>query len=191
MARPRNSAIDRAIIGACLELLEEVGRARLSRDQIARRAGVSLPAVNRRYADVDAIMVAVVSTPVYLETAPPPTDDLRSYLTGVLTRSVDTFARVAIRRPTAEILAAAAGNVEIAAALVASLEQVQTETIRRIELARELGELRTDADAQLLVDLMNGALYYRLLWRGVAMTRSDVAPLVDHLLRAVSAAGSS
>lgn len=187
MARPRDAAIDRAVIDACLELLEEVGRSRLSRDQIARRAGVSLPAVNRRFADVDAILQAVVSTPVYVETPLAPTEDLRSYLVTVLSRAVDTFARVPIRRPTAEILAAAAGNEEIAASLIASLEQVQAETVRRIEEARDQGQLRPDTHAQLLSDLMNGALYYRLLWRGEKMTRADVEPLVDHLLRAASA----
>jgi AcrR family transcriptional regulator len=186
MARPRDTGIDRAIILACLELLEEVGRSRLSRDQIARRAGVSLPAVNRRFPDVDAFMAAVVSTPVYAEVPLPPVEDLRSYLVGVLTRSVDTFAQVPIRRPTAEILAAAAGNADIAQALLASLQQVQAETLRRIDRARELGQLRADTDAQLLFDLMNGALYYRLLWRGETMTRDDVGPLVDHLLRAAA-----
>jgi hypothetical protein len=35
-------------------------------------------------------------------------------------------------------------------------------------------------------DLMNVALYYRLLWRGERMTLADVEPLVDHLLRAAS-----
>ena len=183
MARPRDSGIDRAVIQACLELLEEVGRERLSRDQIARRAGVSLPAVNRRYASVDDIMVAVVSTPIYLEGPLAPTPDLRSHLVAVLSRAVDTFAQVPIRRPTAEILAAAAGDHRISAAFLATMQAVQDETIRRIERARAAGRLRADTDARLLLDQLQGALYYRLLWRGERMSRSEVKPLVDSVLR--------
>jgi AcrR family transcriptional regulator len=186
VARPRDSAIDRAIIVAALELLEEVGRQRLSRDQIARRAGVSLPAVNRRFGSVDEIMAAIVRTPLYVETPLPETEDLRAHLVAVLGRAVDTFARVPIRRPTAEILAAAAGDPQIAAAFAASLQSVQAGTIERIEQARDRGELRPDTDPQLFLDLLNGALYYRLLWRGQTMTRDEVLPLVDLLLRAVS-----
>jgi len=191
MARPRDAAIDRAIITACLELLDEVGRAGLSRDQIARRAGVSLPAVNRRFADVDAILLEVVRTPIYVDSELPTTEDLRRYLTSVLNRAVDTLDRVPIRRPTAEILAAAAGSQQIATAFATTLAQAQAETVRRIEVARDRGELRPDTDAQVLLDLLNGALYYRLLWRGEKLNRSDVVVLVASVLRAATTEGPS
>jgi AcrR family transcriptional regulator len=189
LARPRDTTIDRAIIAACLELLDDVGRAGLSRDQIARRAGVSLPAVNRRFASVDDILLKVVSTPIYVQNELPETEDLRSYLMSMLNRAVDTLNQVPIRRPTAEILAAAAGSDQIANVFAATLAQVQAETVRRIDAARDRGELRPDADAQLLLDLLNGAMYYRLLWRGEKMNRSDVVHLVDSVLRTAAAEG--
>ena len=39
MARPRDPGIDRRLVAACVELLDERGRAGLSRAQIAERAG--------------------------------------------------------------------------------------------------------------------------------------------------------
>lgn len=186
MARPRDSAIDRAIINAFLELLQEVGRHRLSREQVARRAGVSLPAVNRRFDSVDAIMAAVVRTPIHLEPPLPPTEDLRSYLLALLNRAVHTAARVPLRRPTAEILAAVAGDGQIAAAFTATLTAAQAETVDRVTQARERGELRLDTDPWRFLDLLNGALYYRMLWRGETLTEADVAPLVDQVLRSAA-----
>jgi AcrR family transcriptional regulator len=186
MARPRDESIDRAIIEATLALLEEVGRHRLSRGQIARRAGVSLPAVNRRFSSVDAIMTALVSTPIYADRPVPAGGGLRDHLVALLNRAVDTLDSVPVRRPTAEILAAAAGDAGIAVAFAASLEAVQAETLREIEAARDRGELRPDTEARLLLDLLNGALYYRLLWRGERLTRADVGPLVDSVLRSAS-----
>ena len=44
------------------------------------------------------------------------------------------------------------------------------------------GGLKADCDADLLLDLLDGALYYRLLWRGERLTRAGVEPLVDTVL---------
>jgi hypothetical protein len=33
-----------------------------------------------------------------------------------------------------------------------------------------------------LLDLLDGALYYRLLWRGERLARAEVEPLVDTVL---------
>jgi len=44
------------------------------------------------------------------------------------------------------------------------------------------GELAADADGELLLDLLDGALYYRLLWRNQRLTQAEVEPLVDRVL---------
>jgi AcrR family transcriptional regulator len=181
MARPRDPSIDRAVIDACVELLGEVGRHRLSRDQIARRAGVSLPAVNRRFDSVDDIILAVARTPMH--TAPlPATADLRTHLVARLVRAATTLERMPIRRSAAELIAAAAGDERIDEAFAASLARVRAETLDVVEQARQRGELAADADGDLLLDLLDGALYYRLLWRDRRLTEAEVEPLVDLVL---------
>jgi AcrR family transcriptional regulator len=181
--RPRDPAIDRKIIDACVELLGEVGRARLTRERIARRAGVSLPAVSRRYESVDAILRAVASTPMH-ERALPAAPDLRTHLVAMLQRAVRTLERLPIRRSAAELVAAAVGDPEIDAALGRSLARQREGTLELVERARQTGELRADADGELLLDLINGALYYRLLWRNEPLRAADVEPLVDTVLAA-------
>ncbi len=37
-------------------------------------------------------------------------------------------------------------------------------------------------DGETLLDLANGAAYYRLLWRGESLTEEQVEPLVDLIL---------
>jgi AcrR family transcriptional regulator len=179
--RPRDPAVDRKIIDACVALLGEVGRARLTREQIARRAGVSLPAVSRRYESVDAILRAVASTPMHPE-ALPEAPDLRSHLIATLQRAAATLERLPIRRSAAELMAAAVGDPEIDAALGRSLALQRAGTLELVGRARERGELRPDADGELLLDLLNGALYYRLLWRNESLTAAEVEPLVDTVL---------
>ena len=179
--RPRDPSIDRAIIDACVVLLGEVGRSRLSREQIARRAGVSLPAVNRRFADVDEIIRAIAATPMHAEPLPV-APDLRSHLVARLTRSARTLERPELRRSAAELLAAATGDRRIDDAFAGSLAAHRADTLRFVEEARERGELAPDADGELLLDLLDGALYYRLLWRNQRLTEAEVEPLVDRVL---------
>jgi AcrR family transcriptional regulator len=183
--RPRDPSIDRAIIDACVELLGEEGRSRLSRDRIARRAGVSLPAVNRRFGSVDEIIRAIASTPMHEPGSLPPATDLRSHLVARLTRAARTQARLPIRRSAAELIAAAAGDEQIDEAFAGSLARVRAETLELIDRARETGELPPDADGELLLDLLDGALYYRLLWRNTRLAEADVETLVDTVLAGV------
>lgn len=170
------------MVDACVELLDEVGRHRLSREQIARRAGVSLPAVNRRFASVDDILVAVASTPPHVPYALAGVDSLRSFLVASLTRTARTFATTRIRRSASELLAAAAGDERIEQALQTTLADLRTQGLAWVERARERGEVGPDVDGETLLDLANGAAYYRLLWRGETIAEDEVEPLVDLIL---------
>jgi AcrR family transcriptional regulator len=176
--RPRDPSIDRAIVDACVELLEEVGRHRLSREQIARRAGVSLPAVNRRFRTVDDIILAIASTPMH-EDPLPEAPDLRTHLVARMTRAARTLQAASLRRSAAELVAAAAGDARIDGAFAASLRSVRAPTLAIV--AREAPEL----DGEALLDFLDGTLYYRLLWRNERLTEAQVEPLVDAALAAV------
>jgi AcrR family transcriptional regulator len=189
MPRPRDASIDRRIIDACVELLEEVGRPSLSRERIARRAGVSLPAVNRRYADVDEILLDLMRTPAHTE-PPQGVDSLRSHLVAVLRRGAAYLAAQPARRASAEILAAAAGSEVLRETFEGTVAQVREEGHRWVEHARAAGHVRADADADLLLDLVSGALYYRLLWRGELLADEEVEPLVDTILAGFRPAGT-
>jgi len=182
MGRPRDPSIDRAVVDACVELLDEVGRHRLSREQIARRAGVSLPAVNRRFDSVDDILLAVATTPMYEPHAVPGVDSLRSYLIMSLTRAARTFAGTRYRRAVSELLAAGAGDERIQRALQSTLADLRVGGLGWVEWARERGEVDPEVDGKTLLDLASGAVYYRLLWRGEAITEDEVEPLVDLIL---------
>ena len=107
---------------------------------------------------------------------------LREHLVARMTRAVATLERMSIRRSAAEIVAAAAGSASIDAAFARSLASVRAPSLRVIEREAERGGLRPDCDAELLLDLLDGALYYRLLWRGERLTRAEVEPLVDTVL---------
>ncbi|MDO9378456.1 MAG: TetR/AcrR family transcriptional regulator C-terminal ligand-binding domain-containing protein [Nocardioidaceae bacterium] len=185
MARPRDPSIDVRVIESCVELLDEVGRAGLTRARIAERAGVSLPAVNRRFAGVDEIVLAISRTPPRPAPGAPSLDDatsLRDFLTRSLVRTALSFAAGPVRRPAAELLAVAAGDELVDDAFQETLDRVREVGRGWVEHARAAGEVRLDVDAEALLDAAAGAAYYRLLWRGEALDTDDAARLVDLLL---------
>lgn len=184
MARPRDPGIDRLVVDACVELLDERGRAGLSRAQIAERAGVSLPAVNRRFADVEEILVQVASTPGRALGAPTarPDDTVRDFLVAGLVALARAFAAGGVRRAAAELLAAAGGDPRIDEAFRSTLASLRTDGLARIEQAKVDGEIGADVDADLVLDLVTGSAYYRLLWRGAPITEDDVGRIVDVVL---------
>lgn len=172
------------IVAACVDLLEEVGRHGLSRAQIARRAGVSVPAVTRRFESVDDVLLAVARTPGREpgSSTTAAATSLREFLVLSLTASVQAFSQGRVRRPASELLAAVAGSPAIDEVFQATLIQVRDEGLTWIRRARESGEVRVDVDPEMILDAVTGAAYYRLLWRGQAIQEADVEPLVDLVL---------
>jgi len=51
-----------------------------------------------------------------------------------------------------------------------------------VERARERGEIAPEVDEEMLLDMENGAAYYRVPWRGEVITETDAARLVDVIL---------
>lgn len=171
------------MVDACVELLAEVGREGLSREKIARRAGVSVMAVYRRFASVEDLLAAVASTPLAGRTQPANTGTLSGDLTDLLRRRIDLLAHPSSRRGAAELLAAAAGSEPIRAAMQASLKQRRGETVEVLRRARERGELRPDLDDDLILDLLEGLVYYRLLWRYAPLAHAEVEATIEALLQ--------
>lgn len=181
MARPRDEGIDRAIIDACVELLGEVGRSHLTRQGVARRAGVSLPAVTRRYATIDDLILAVVSLPALAPRAlPSPTAE--SYLVALLSRSVRVGRQPGPRRAAVELLAAAAGDARTARAFSSTVEALRSEALQVLDQARLRGELSANTDLGLVLDQLYGAIWYRQLWRQQQLTDDDLIVLVQATL---------
>lgn len=189
MPRPRDPGIDIAIVAACAALLGEVGRRGLTRQAIAVRAGVTLPALTRRFADVESIVQAVARTPPVAVAEPADGVDLHTYLTEILVRTVNAMKAPHVRWAAAELLAAAAGDDQIGAAFRAGLTAAREQTVRRLHAARDGGELPSSVDPELVLDLLMGAVYYRLIWRDRLTDAAEVGPMVGVVLAGISATG--
>lgn len=189
MARPRDPEIEVKVIEACVELLAEVGRAGLTRANVAAKAGVSLPAVTRRYANVDDMVLAVARTPPRRPASDHPpaiATSLREHLLLTLTRTARALATGNLRRSAVELLAAAASDDRVDEAFRGALRRTRDESRGWLERARDSGEIRVDTDIETFLDTVAGSVYYRLLWRGETLPEGEVASLVDQLLLGIT-----
>lgn len=160
----RSERSHRAILEAVTELIVEQGYERVSVESIARRAGVGKQTIYRWWPSKGAVALEALHTDFATVGSFPDTGDivadLRTQMLGV-SRALATTVTGPLCRA---LVAAAQSDPELS---LAHLEQViRPATVachERLGLAIERGELRADVDPQMIIDLLYGAIYYRLL----------------------------
>lgn len=181
--RPRSEQSRRAVLSAARELLTDRGLPGLSMDDIAARAGVSKNTIYRWWPTKAAVLMDAF-TDAFAERMEAPDDG------DALTRLRTQFRRVAqlmntpeARRPFVALVAAAQHDPELAVALRERFIDTRRAGVRELIAAGIVnGQLRTDLDADILIDLIYGALYYRLLISGAPVDPT----YADELIEAVS-----
>ncbi|QES37857.1 TetR family transcriptional regulator [Streptomyces venezuelae] len=168
--RPRDTRLDEAILTATQELLEEAGYPGLTMEAVARRAGTTKPAIRRRWPSRQHLVIAALADT--MGTAPTPD-------TGCthcdLIEGIDTLSRAfggSLGRRTLPALMADLADDP-------ALDRVFTETIfhpRRatteaaLRRGVERGDIRPDADIDLLLDMLGAPTYHRVLFGHLPVT---------------------
>ena len=116
--RPRDASIDQAILDAAQELVGQVGYARMSIDLVARRAGVTRPTVYLRWRNKPELVHAALFR---RSNRWPDTGDLRGDLIVIARRSAKAWAVPGVRAALLGLLADAAVDDELHAAVMASI----------------------------------------------------------------------
>jgi len=187
--RPRDPRTRAAILKAARELLARGGLTAVTVDGIADRAGVSRPTVYRYWPNAPSVaMEAFLDSAVG---ALPPAGrggalaDLRARLHAV----ADAFAAPG-GRSVAAMVAAAQSETELAKAFRNHFIARNRDAAREI-LARAVreGALGGEGDPELLLDLLFGPLFYRLLMGHAPIDRGFVDRLIAALGRVAPAAG--
>ena len=185
--RPRSEASRRALLDATVQLMEESGWAGLTVDGLAARAGIGKQTIYRWYdGDLGRIVVEAYLDASDERVEPPDTgsvaDDLRAIVVPVAAMNVDRDAGLALANRS---LMAHAQVAEAFADRYRTLHEhwrgPMLEAVRR-GVAR--GELRAGTDADLVVDLLLGLQWYRLLVGHLPTTGADAAASVDAALAA-------
>jgi AcrR family transcriptional regulator len=180
--RPRDPRIRATILAAARALLERGGLTAVTIEAIANRAGVSRPTIYRYWPNAPAVAMAAFleasGAPTAGKTSRSPLAALRAQLHAV----ADAFAAPA-GRSVAAMVAAAQSETELAKAFRNEFI-ARNRDAARLLLERCVVEklVEKPADTELVLDLIFGALFYRLLMGHALITRAFVDQLLDTVI---------
>ena len=187
--RPRDPALEERILDQVVALLSSRGYAGLTLDELAARSRVAKTTVLRRWPSKAAVAAAGVERLALQSVAVPDSGSLHGDLHALLHGAVDTFAR-GRGQFVPRLLREAGHHPEITDLLDAVLH-TRRQAYRRV-LARAVarGELDPSADQELLIDMLIGPLWVRLLITRDPVTREYVDANVQAVLTAFSVPGT-
>ncbi|MFE5332386.1 TetR/AcrR family transcriptional regulator [Embleya sp. NPDC056575] len=172
-----------AIFDATLDLLADKGYEGLTIEGVAERSGVNKTTIYRWWPSKGALLGAALTGARRLEFPMPDTGSLRGDLEALL----DGMVSLLTTPPTADIAVAALGAVTHSAELAEHAGAFFAGRLARerpvFERAVARGELAADADPMLLMDLLAGAAWLRVVFRQLPVepdfTRRTVAVILD------------
>jgi AcrR family transcriptional regulator len=181
--RPRDAALDERILEQVVALLGARGYAALTLDELAARSGVAKTTILRRWPSKAAVAAAGVERVALQSIDVPDTGTLQGDLRALLHGARDTFARG--RGQFVPRLLREAGHHPEITDLVDAVLHTRRQGYRRA-CARAIahGELDPSVDQELLIDMLIGPLWTRLLITRDPVTTEYVDANVEAVLRA-------
>lgn len=177
----RDPAVDRAVLDAARSLVVEQGYTATSIDAIAARAGVSRPAIYRRWPSKAHLIAQAVFPDVGSEQVAP---DLTSEISKVIRGTIQLFGSAETRAAMPGLMAEMREDAGLYQKLSARLD-----TPTRDELAEYLSENRTAGrpglDPDTVLDTIAGAALFALCVRGIDDLDGFSASLEDLLLHGI------
>jgi AcrR family transcriptional regulator len=162
--RPRSEAADRAILAAATDVLAERGLQGMSIEEVAARAGVGKATIYRRWPSRGALALDAFVAEFQGLQAVPDTGTLRGDLLAALRAWVSAVTRTPMGRVLLGLIAEAQHDPRLAEAWRRQvMEPLRAQRIVMVERAIIRGEIPASTDADIVLDLLYGASYHRLL----------------------------
>ena len=180
--RRRSTRSHQAILTATAQLLAEVGYTALTIENVAARAGVGKATVYRWWPSKGALVIEAMSAALVMPPLPE-SGDLRQDLLAVVKGIVQVLAR----SPEGAVIPALAADImhdrEMAEQFRNQMIRPRRSAVTQIlQRAVDRGELPSDLDTELLLDVYAGAVFYRVLVSGEPVTDLLAEQLVSLLL---------
>ncbi|WP_242902777.1 TetR/AcrR family transcriptional regulator [Actinomadura terrae] len=175
----RSERSRRAILDAALELVRERGLAKMTVEEIAKRAGVGKQTIYRWWGSKAAVLQEALNERVNSTTDFPYTGDVRADLHTQMS-AVATLFNSSEFAPYAGLIAAAQEDPELAASLRENMIEPRVRACEeRLRRGQEEGQIRGDFDIDTVVEMLYGPLYYRLLLHTRPPSAEQVSEILD------------
>jgi len=181
--RPRREGADAQILETTLAVLEEKGYSDLTVDEVAERTKVAKTTIYRRWASKGALVAAAVATRV-TPFIPPDTGTLEGDLLAVATRAYAILSGD-LGRIFAGLIGESQLDPDLREILLTSTRQRRQIYEAVVKRGHDRGELAKDIDVELLVDMLVGAMWNRMLITRAPLRESLPREIVQMILNGV------
>ncbi|MDA4107369.1 TetR family transcriptional regulator [Mycobacterium holsaticum DSM 44478] len=167
--RPRDPTLDTAILAAALELFMAHGISVMSIEQVAKRAGVGKPTIYRRWSAKERLVADAIEALVDADISWPDIDEIAATPPQQLVRrNIDAAARTAADPAFRALVAQIYGSAVTHPALMQTywthyIMPRRSLTMAVLARAQADGAVAPDADLDVIVDMLAGAVTYRVL----------------------------
>ncbi len=179
--RPRDRALDERILEQVIALLGSRGYAGLTLDELAVRSGVAKTTILRRWPSKAAVAAAGVERLALQSVDVPDSGALKVDLLALLHGAVEAFVR-GRGQFVAQLIREAGHHPEITDLLYTVIHTRRQAYRRVLALAIARGELAPSVDQDLLIDLLIGPIWTRMLITRDPITREYVDSIVEAVL---------
>jgi AcrR family transcriptional regulator len=186
--RRRSERSHDAIIRATQELLVERGYRQLTIEGVAARAGVGKQTIYRWWPSRAALVLEAYLAGSEAVSPPPESETTRENVRALLLWLSDVLAQPIGGRVVAGLVADLPHDPDLAKGFRRDVVPVRRRAmLAALERGRERGEIRPDADVEVAVDALHGAVFYRLLLSGEPLDEEFAARVTDHVLDGLAA----
>ena len=184
--RPRSQEADRAILQAASQLLAEGGLAAMSIEEVAARSGVAKTTIYRRWNSRGTLALDAFLAEFQGQQPSPDTGTLR----GDLLAALRAWIRAVTRTSAGPILAGLIAESQLDPELGIAWRERVVERLRaqhKIMLNRAIdrGEIPPETDQEVVLDLLFGAAYHRLLHGHQPLTDKFARRVVDLIVAGI------
>ena len=186
--RPRSKRADSAIKRAAMDLLAERGLGGMSIEEVASRAGVGKATIYRRWPSRGALVLDAFVAEFLGQQPLPETGTLR----GDLLTALRAWIRSVTQTSAGPMLTGLIAEVQQDRALAADwrdrvVEPLRSQSAIMFDRAISRGEIPADTDKDVLLDLLYGPAYHRLLHGHRPLTDQFARQVVDLIVAGLSA----
>jgi AcrR family transcriptional regulator len=184
--RPRRTDVEQAVLRATLDLLASEKGAEFTVNAVAVQAGVAKTTIYRRWPTKNALIAAAIDR-LYLGHVEVPDE---GSLANDLATMLRTSYAVMVRGPgrvLEPLIRRSASQPEVAEAVRALMHRRRRAYVQVLNRAVARGELPPHTPHELIVDLLLGPFWFRMLVTGDPIHRSDIDGIVALVIAGAAA----
>ncbi|MEU5884132.1 TetR/AcrR family transcriptional regulator [Spirillospora sp. NPDC047279] len=186
----RSEEAANAVIQAALDLCQEVGYRKLSIEGIATRAGVGKNTIYRWWPSKAAVLLDGLLSNWKLDASFPDTGDFVTDIKTQMAAASRTLGGASVFPHYRALIGEAQHDPELQRALWDRfIGHLAGAAADRIRIAQRQGQIRADADPDLVCELLYGAIYYRRLLTTRTADAEHTSAIVDLALAGLAPPG--